>query len=205
VGNVQPLDPDAPLESEIYWPQAQYTRPVTYMVVRTDGDPAGLDRAVVDRIKEVDPKIQVESVGDYRDMLSRQLVQPRFNMLLIGIFSGVAMLLAAVGIFGVLSRAVAARTREIGIRIALGAPRGKVIREVVVGSMALTGAGVVLGLILAWGLSRFIRSMLHGVVPNDPLTYSIVAAALLSVALLASLVPALTASRVDPMDSLREE
>lgn len=205
VGNVQPLDPDAPVESEIFWPQAQYTRPVTYLVVRTDGDPAGLERAVVDRIKEIDPKIQVEGVGNYREMLSRRLVQPRFNMLLIGIFSGVAMLLAAVGIFGVVSRSVAARTREIGIRIALGAPRGKVVREVVGGSMALTGAGVMLGLILAWGLSRFIRSMLHGVVPTDPLTYTLVAAALLSVALMASLVPALTASRVDPMDSLREE
>jgi putative ABC transport system permease protein len=205
VGNVQPLDPDAPVESEIFWPQAQYTRPVTYFVIRSEGDPMGLERAVVNRIKEIDPKLQVEIVGNYRDLLNRRLVQPRFNMLLIGIFSAVAMLLAAVGIFGVVSRSVAARTREIGIRIALGAPRKTVIGQVVCGSMALTGAGVVVGLVLAWVLSRFIRSMLHGVVATDLLTYTLVAAALLSVALLASLVPALTASRVDPMNSLREE
>jgi putative ABC transport system permease protein len=178
---------------------------VTYFVIRSEGDPMGLERAVVNRIKEIDPKLQVEIVGNYRDLLNRRLVQPRFNMLLIGIFSAVAMLLAAVGIFGVVSRSVAARTREIGIRIALGAPRKTVIGQVVCGSMALTGAGVVVGLVLAWVLSRFIRSMLHGVVATDLLTYTLVAAALLSVALLASLVPALTASRVDPMNSLREE
>ena len=115
------------------------------------------------------------------------------------------MILAAVGSFGVVSRTVAARTTEIGIRIALGSPRWRVLSEVVGSSMTLAGIGVGLGLVLALILSRFIRSLLHGVVPNDPLTFSGVAVGLLFVAFLASLLPALTASRVDPMESLREE
>ncbi|MFC1662305.1 FtsX-like permease family protein [Gemmatimonadota bacterium] len=205
VADIPPLDPDAPVESEIFWPQAQYTRPFSHFVIRTEGDPTGLERPVVDRIKEIDPKIQVGTVWNYRSLLNRRLVQPRFNMLLIGIFSGVAMVLAAVGIFGVVSRSVAARTREIGIRIALGSPRGRVLSEVVGSSMALTGVGVALGLVLALLLSQSIRTLLHGVVPTDPLSYFTVAAGLLAVAFLASLFPALAASRVDPMESLREE
>jgi ABC-type antimicrobial peptide transport system permease subunit len=100
---------------------------------------------------------------------------------------------------------VAARTREIGIRIALGAKRGRVVKEVVGQSVGIAGVGVVVGLALALTLSRFIRTLLHGVVPTDPLTYSSVALMLFAVAVLASLVPAVTASRVDPMESLREE
>jgi predicted permease len=205
VADIPPLDPDAPVESEIFWPQAQYTRPVSYFVIRTEGDPSNLAAVVVDRMKEIEPKLQVGTVWNYDELLGRRLVQPRFNMLLIAIFSGVALLLAAVGIYGVVSRSVAARTREIGIRIALGAPRKKVLSEVVGGSMALTGVGVGLGLILAFVLTRFIRSLLHGVVSSDPLTYSAVALTLLGVAFLASLLPALSASRVDPMTSLRQE
>jgi predicted lysophospholipase L1 biosynthesis ABC-type transport system permease subunit len=205
VADVPPLDPDASVESEIYWPQAQYTRPFTYFVVRTEGDPSPLAGPAVDRIKETQPKLQVGTVWNYDELLGRRLVQPRFNMLLIAIFSGVAVVLAAVGIYGVVSRSVAARTREIGIRIALGAPRSRVLSEVVAASVALSSVGVGLGLILAFVLTRFIRSLLHGVVPSDPLTYSAVALGLLSVAFAASLLPALGASRVDPMESLRQE
>jgi putative ABC transport system permease protein len=205
VGDLPPLDPDAPVTPEMYWPQKQYTRPVTFFVIRTEGDPAPLQRQVADRIHEVDPDIQVRSVSDYEALMGRNLVQPRFNMLLIAIFSGVALLLAGVGIYGVVSRSVAARTREIGIRIALGAKRARVVQQVVGQSVGLAAVGVALGLLLALILSRFIRGFLHGVVPTDPLTYSSVAVILFGVAVLASLVPALTASRVDPMESLREE
>ncbi len=203
--DVPPLDPDAAVEPEMFWPQAQYIRPFTHFIIRTEGDPAQVQGLVADRIREVDPNLQPGPVRGYADLLGRQLVQPRFTMLLITIFAGVALVLAAVGIYGVVSRTVAARTREIGIRLALGAPRARVVREVVGSSMALSGAGVGAGLLLALGLSRFIRSLLHGVVPTDPLTYAAVAAALLAVALLASLLPALAAGRVDPMRSLREE
>jgi len=205
VADVPPLDPDAAVDAEMFWPQAQYTRPFSYFVIRTEGDPVPLQRQVVDRIHEVDPDIQVRAVSDYEALLGRRLVQPRFNMLLIAIFSAVALVLAGVGIYGVVSRSVAARTREIGIRIALGARRSKVVRQVVGQSVGIASVGVVVGLILALVLSRFIRSLLHGVVPTDPLTYSSVALVLFAVAVLASLIPAITASRVDPMESLREE
>jgi len=205
VGDVPPLDPDAPVEMEMFWPQAQYTRPFTYFEIRTSGDPATVRGLVADRIREVDPNLQVGPVMTYEELLSRRLVGPRFNMLLIAIFSGVALTLAAVGIFGVVSRSVAARTREIGIRIALGAPRGAVLSHVVGSSVALAGVGVGLGLILALVLSRFIRSLLHGVVPTDPLTFATVSAGLFGVAVLASLLPALGASRVNPVESLRGE
>jgi putative ABC transport system permease protein len=205
VADVPPLDPDAPVDPEMFWPQAQYTRPVSFFVIRTEGDPSPLQRQVSDRIQSVDPDIQVGAVQSYDALLSRRLVQPRFNMLLIGIFSGVALVLAGIGIYGVVSRSVASRTREIGIRVALGARRTKVIRQVVGQSIGIAGVGVVLGLALALTLSRFIRGFLHGVVPTDPMTYSSVAFILFGVAVMASLVPAITASRVDPMESLREE
>ncbi|MFC1575173.1 ADOP family duplicated permease [Gemmatimonadota bacterium] len=205
VADVPPLDPDASVDAEMFWPQAQYTRPFTYFAIRTEGDPSVVRSQVVDRIKGVDPDLQPGTVRDYRELLNGRLVQPRFNMLLTGIFSVVAAILAAVGIYGVVSRSVAARTREIGIRIAMGAPRVKVLTQVVGGSMALCGAGVGLGLVLAFVLSRFIRSLLHGVAPTDPLTYGSVAMGLFIVAVAASLVPAVSASRVDPMDSLRGE
>jgi len=205
VADVPPLDPDATVEAEMYWPQAQYTRPFSFFVVRTEGDPDPIRRLIPDRIAEVDPDIQVSTVQDYDALLGRQLVQPRFNMLLIAIFSGVALILAGIGIYGVVSRSVAARTREIGIRVALGARKDRVVKEVVRHSVGIAAIGVFAGLVLALGLSRFIRGFLHGVVPTDPITYTSVALVLFTVAVLASLVPALAASRVDPMESLREE
>jgi predicted permease len=205
VADVPPLDPDAPVEPEMFWPQAQYVRPFTYFLIRTEGDPSTVRGLVADRIREVDPNLQVGRVSTYDELLARQLVGPRFNMLLIAIFSGVALVLAAVGIFGVVSRSVAARTREIGIRIALGARRGEVLTEVVGGSVVLAAVGVGLGVGMALVLTRFIRSMLHGVVATDPLTYLTVSLGLFGVALLASLIPAFGATRVNPVESLQGE
>ena len=189
----------------MFWPQAQFPRGFSYFVIRTEGDPGVVSPLVAERIHEVDPDIQVGPVQDYDSLLRRRLVQPRFNMFLTAIFSGLALILAGVGIYGVVSRAVATRTREIGLRIALGAPQTRVVREVVGRSLRLSLMGVAAGLALALVLSRFIRSLLHGVAPNDPLTYSAVALILFGVSLLASLAPALSASRADPMETLRQE
>jgi len=205
VEDVPPLNPDASVEPEIFWPQAQHTRPVSHFVVRTEGDPALLAKPITDRFLQVEPDVQAGRPVTYGEMMGRHLVVPRFNMLLTGVFSAVAFLLAALGIYGVVSRSVAARTREMGIRVALGAQRLRVVREVVEGSLVLAGVGVVMGVALALGLSRFIGSMLHGVSPTDPLTYVTVVVALFMVAVLASLIPAAAASRVDAMVSLREE
>ncbi len=205
VPDVPPLDPDTPVEPEMFWPQAQAPRPFTYFLIRTSADPGTIRSQVARRIKDVDPKLQVGTVTDYRELMDRRLVQPRFNMLLTAAFSLVALVLAGVGIYGVVSRSVTARTREIGIRLALGARQTRVVGEVVRGSVALAAAGVGLGLALALILSRFIGSLLHGVAPTDPLTYTAVALGLLGVAALSSLIPATAASRVDPMESLRGE
>jgi len=205
VADVPPLDPDASMEAEMYWPQAQYTRPVTFFILRTEGDPEDIQRLVADRIREVDPDLQVGAAMDYRELVNRRLVEPRFNMFLTLIFAGVALILAAVGIYGVVSRSVAVRTREIGIRVALGAQRMRVVGEVIRSSVTLAALGVLAGLGLSFILSRFIQSLLHGVVPVDPFTYGTVALAIFGVACLASTVPALAASRVDPAESLREE
>ncbi len=205
VADIPPLDPDAGTEPEMFWPQAQYTRPFTFFLIRTSGDPATVRGLIEARIKSVDPRLQVGTVRDYGELMDQRLVQPRFNMMLIGVFSVVAMLLAAVGIFGVVSRSVVARTREIGIRMALGAPSDQVLFEVLRRSLVLSAAGVGIGLVLALFLSRFIRSLLHGVPSSDPLTYGTVALSLLAVAFLASLIPATSATRVSPVESLREE
>lgn len=205
VADVPPLDPDAAVEPEMYWPQAQYTRPYTHFVIRTEGDPDNVRGLVRDKIKEVDPDLQVGTVRSYDELLASRLVRPRFNMLLIGIFAGVAAVLAMVGIFGVVSRSVAVRTREIGIRIALGAQRDRVLWEIVRGSMALAAAGLCLGLVTALVLSRFIRSLLHGVAPTDPLTYLGASLVLFGVALAASLIPALAATRTNPVEVMQGE
>lgn len=205
VADVPPLDPDAAVEPEMYWPQAQYTRSFTHFVIRTEGDPNNVRGLVRDKIKEVDADLQVGTVRSYDELLANRLVRPRFNMLLIGIFAGVAVVLAMVGIFGVVSRSVAVRTREIGIRIALGAQRDWVLWEILRGSMTLAAAGLCVGLVVALMLSRLIRSLLHGVAPTDPLTYLGVSLALFGVALVASLIPALAATRTNPVEVMQGE
>ena len=131
--------------------------------------------------------------------------QPRFEMLLLGMFAAVALLLAAVGIYGVMNYAVSRRTREIGIRISLGASRAEVLRMVVRQGMAQALAGAVAGVVGALLLSRLLTGMLYGVRPTDPLTFGGVAAILGFVALLATYVPARRATRIDPMLALRYE
>jgi putative ABC transport system permease protein len=133
-----------------------------------------------------------DSMGDYR-----------LYMQMLAVFAGVAALLAAIGIYGVMSYFVSQRTREIGIRVALGAGRGDVLRLVAKLGLKLALLGVAAGLALAFGLTRFIAAFLYGVKPTDPVTYSIVAVALVAVAMLASYVPARRALRVDPIIALR--
>jgi ABC-type antimicrobial peptide transport system permease subunit len=138
-------------------------------------------------------------------LVDEQLVRPRFNLLLLGVFAGVALLLAAGGVYGVLAFAVARRTRELGIRLALGANRRRVIGMVVRQGVGPALAGAVVGVAGALILGRLLGSMLHGVTPNDPATIAIVTASLLVVALCASWIPARRATRIDPSSALRAE
>jgi ABC-type antimicrobial peptide transport system permease subunit len=131
--------------------------------------------------------------------------QRKLSMILLGVFSGIALLLASIGIYGVMSYSVAQRTRELGIRMALGAARPRVLGLVVGQGMALAAAGVGIGLAAAFGLTRLLTTQLYGVSATDPGTFALVAALLAGVALLATLLPAMRATRVDPVVALRDE
>ena len=190
---------------QIYMPLGQW--PVSFMavVVKTNVPPMSLTDAVRSEVGAVDPNLPVSNVNTLDAIVAKSISQQRFYMLLLAIFAGVALALAAIGIFGVLSYAVSQRTREIGIRMALGAQEGTVIGLIVRQAMLLVGTGVVAGTVLALVLSQTISTMLFNVTPTDPVTFALVAALLVSVALFASYLPARRATRVDPIVALRAE
>jgi putative ABC transport system permease protein len=157
------------------------------------------------QVKAFDPNQIIWRTQTFEELLGKSVAPRRFNMMLLGIFAAVALVLAAVGLYGVMSYSVSWRIHEIGIRMALGADRSHVLRLVVRQGMTLTLIGLVLGLAGAFGLSRVLRSLLFEVSPSDPLTFAGVSFVLLIVALLACLVPARRATRVDPIVALRTE
>jgi putative ABC transport system permease protein len=175
------------------------------LVVRTSGDPASYASAMKEVVWSFDRNLPVSEVFTMDQVVADANAEPRFEMLLLGVFAVVALVLAAVGIYGVMSYSVSRRTHEIGIRLSLGATRGEVLRMVVRQGMALALFGAVAGLIGALLLSHLLTGMLYGIRPNDPLTFGGVAALLGLVALLATYVPARRATRIDPMVALRYE
>jgi len=175
------------------------------ITVRTASDPLALADAVRREVRALDNAVPVFFVRTVEQVLDQTVAQPRFNLILLGLFAVVALLLAAVGIYGILANAVRLRTHEIGIRLALGARPGAVFRLVVGQGMTLALVGVGLGLGGAWALTRYLESLLYEVKPTDPLTFGGVAALLLGVALLACYLPARRAMKVDPMVALRYE
>ncbi len=205
VGDVKEAGLDEPNPPHIYMPLRQW--PVNFMsvVVKTATPPTTLADTVRTEVYAVDANLPVSNLRTLDEIVSRSISQPRFYMLLLGIFAAVALALAAIGIFGVLSYAVAQRTREIGIRMALGAQRRAVINLVVREAMLLVVLGVVTGTIAALFLSQTMTKMLFSVAPTDPATFATVAGGLLAVALLASYLPARRATRVDPVVALRTE
>jgi putative ABC transport system permease protein len=179
------------------------------LVLRTPSGPMSgwknLGVSVKQALAEIDPDQPVTNIMTMEDVLSASLGDYRFYMELLGIFAGVAVLLAAVGIYGVMSYSVSERTHEIGIRMALGARPGDVLGLVTKLGFKLTSMGVAIGVALAFGVTRLISTFLFGVKPTDPLTYAAVALSLAAIALLACYVPARRAMRVDPMIALRYE
>jgi putative ABC transport system permease protein len=174
-------------------------------VVHTDGDPESLAAGVRTAVREVDPSLPVYGLRPMTEVVGRSMVQPRFLSLLLAIFSGIALFLAAIGIYGVMAYSVAQRTQEIGVRMALGAQRSHVLRLVFGQGFLLLTIGTVIGLGGAFALTRWLQSLLFEIKPTDPMTYSGVVVLLAVVALLACYIPARRATRVDPLVALRYE
>jgi len=175
------------------------------LAVRTDAAPLSVVPAITGSIREIDSEVPLLNIRTMDDSVSASLSQARFTMLLLGAFAGLALLLAVVGIYSVMSYSVSRRTNEIGIRVALGASRGDVLLLIVRQALLLALTGSVMGIAGALSLSRLMASQLYGVRPTDPLTFITVAALLMVVSLVASYIPARRAMRIDPMNALRYE
>jgi putative ABC transport system permease protein len=176
-----------------------------FLVVRTTGDPMSIAGSVRSQIRALDPNIPVANIRPMTEVVATSLATPRLTGFLMGTFAAIALTLAAVGIYGVLSYLVARRTHEIGIRLAVGADRSQVLMLVLKQGLTLAGGGILVGMIAAFVLTRLMQSLLYEVTPGDPVTFVVVGAALVVVALLASALPAYRATRVSPLVALRTE
>ncbi len=205
VGDTKELGLDHENPPEIYLPSNQLPFPSLDIVLRTAVSPLSLAPTVQATVHGLDPELPVSRVRTLEDVVARSISEPRFYMLLLGAFAGMALFLAALGIFGVMSFAVVQRSREIGIRVALGALPGDVLRAILREALLLSGSGVALGLVGALGLSQALRRLLFDLSPTDPATLGAMAALLSAVALLASYLPARRATRIDPLVALRAE
>jgi predicted permease len=190
---------------EIYRPLPQFVYTSMTVVVRTAGDPTSLAKPVREVVRSIDRDQPVGRLETMSDVVDKSLGTSRLSTMLFGLFGVVGLVLASVGIYGVMSYGVMQRTREFGVRMALGARpsdvRGMVLRQ----GAALTGIGIVIGIAGALALTRLMRTLLFAVTPTDPLTYVAIALALGAIALLACYLPARRATRVDPVIALREE
>jgi predicted permease len=205
VGDVKGNGLDAAVGPMLYWPYSQFGQIFNTMVVRSDDNPLRLAAAVKSRIWSVDKDQPVSRIQTMDQILSDSVARRRLYVILLGVFAWVALLLAAAGIYGVVSYSVAQRTREIGIRVALGAERVDVLRLIITQAAKLALTGEILGILLALGLMRLMASLLFGISAADPLTFAGVAVLLSAVALTACYFPARRALRVDPMVALRYE
>ena len=205
VEDVKQAGLDAPHTMQVYLPHAQFAVDYLTLVVRTKSDPLNLAPEVRRQVAELEPDQAVSNIASMDEVLSDSVASRRFSATLLGTLAGLGLLLASIGVYGVISYGVAQRTREIGIRMALGATRRDVLLLVVMQGMKLLSIGVAVGTISALFLTRVMSGMLFGVRPTDPVTYLGSAVFLSAVAFLASYIPALRAVRVDPMVALRYE
>jgi predicted permease len=205
VADARPSGLDREPPPAIYRPYQQWASGPMTLVVRTDGEPAALAFAVRSEIRKLDPNLPVSSLRTMREIVSAGVAQRRFQMTLTSLFALVALLLGAVGVYGVVSCAVACRTRDIGLRIALGALRGDVMRWVFASGMRPVLIGLGIGLAATIAIARALRGVLFGITPTDPLSLSIVVAVLLVTSGLACYLPARRAASLDPITALRHD
>lgn len=205
VGNVRHRSLSDAARAEMYVPQAQFDNAGITLIVRTQTPPENLVNAVKQQVRELDPALPITDVKTLAAYRHEALALPRFTTMLLGIFAGLAVGLALVGLYGVMSYSVSQRTQEIGVRMALGAQAGDVLRMVVWQGLRLVGAGVLLGLAGALALTRLLQSLVYEISTNDPLTLTVVALLFAIVALGACYFPARRATKVDPLVALRYE
>jgi predicted permease len=209
VADIRQMEVDAPVKAEMYLPYQQHgfnwwMSPYN-LAIRVSGDPMSMVAGVSREIYAVDPNQPISVIATMAELLGEETEQRWVGMILLATFAGVALLLAALGIYGVLAYFVAQRTREIGVRVALGAQTRDVMKMVMKQGMRLTLFGIGIGLVGGFASSRLMKSLLFGVSAADPLTFAAVAALLTGVALLACYIPARRAMKVDPVVALRCE
>ena len=205
IGRVKQYTLDSDSRIALYLPQSQYPTRAMNVVLRSQGDPTALTAAVKQQIHELDSDLPLYNVRTMNQRLEESLSQRRFAMLLLALFAGVALALAAIGTYGVMAYLVNQGTREIGIRIALGATHRAIVRLIVWKGLALGLCGVAIGSVGAFAVARLMRSLLFGVTPSDPYTFILIPLLLTLITLLASYIPAHRAAQIDPIVSLRDE
>jgi putative ABC transport system permease protein len=197
---------DAEPRIQYYFPTSQFgIAGMTVAVRATNGNPTALLSAAREAVHSIDRNLPLSAVNTMDKLVESSVGQRKLSMMLLGLFSLIAVVLASIGIYGVMSYSVTQRSRELGIRMALGAARSRVLALVVGQGMTLAGIGVAIGLVAAFALTRFLSSQLFSVGATDPVTFTVVSVVLVGVAFLATLVPAMRATRVDPVVALREE
>ncbi len=205
VGDVKHAGLDADVHATAYWSHPELAMSFMTLVVRTDGEPEALAPAIREVVRRLDKDQPVVDIASMERLLSVSLARARFSTVILGVFAGMALLLAVIGTYGVISYGVTERTREIGVRVAFGAKRNDILVMMLRQGLVLAGFGMAIGLLLAFGVTRVMASLLFQTSPTDLATYAGVVCLLSMVALAACYIPARRAARVDPMVALRYE
>ena len=207
VGDVKDQPNSSGAEPAFWWPftQAAFGAPNQLLVVRSNSDPRLLVNVIRQQVGRFDPTLAVADIRTMDQIATTSVATPRFSFVLVGIFGGLAIVLAAIGTYGVIAYSVSRRTPEFGLRMALGARRFDVLRLVLLQAGKLILSGTVIGLLLALVLARALKSLIYEVSPADPLTFAVIGFAVVAVAIFACYIPARKATQADPMVALRAE